>query len=142
MTYSQPQPRRSHQSDQQAPHFLLYLPPALAASLSISSFFLLCISSAFSLILPTSCVLGKPISQYPGGVAARAHVCRCLEMVFLCDSILERRRAALEVLGEVRLSIRSRPAEAPWRGQRLLGEDVGERHRGCWRRFGRGPTFS
>ena len=68
-------------------HLRRYFPTPFSASLSISAFFLLCICFAFSLISTTACVLGNPISQYPGGVVARAQACRCREIAFLCDSI-------------------------------------------------------
>ena len=133
-------------------HLRRYFPVPFSASLSISAFFLLCICFAFSFISTTACVLGNPISQYPGGVAARAQACRCREIAFLCDLISCWRRRS-DVVGPVwaRFSFRvgdlggfwlSGEWERDWRRHDLAGLADGERQSGGCNRLGRGPTPS
>jgi len=95
-------------------HLRRYLPDSFPASLSTSAFFLLCICFALSFISPTACVSGNPISQYPGGVFARAQACRCREIAFLCASISDWRLRSGVRPARGRLSLRVRDPGGEW----------------------------
>ena len=136
-------------------HLRRYFPTPFSASLSISAFFLLCICFACSLISTTACVLGNPISQYPGGEVARAQACRCREIAFLCNSISCWRLRSADV-GPVwarfsflfRAILKGFSPPGEWERDScrhgLAGAGVadGERQSGRCNPLGRGPTPS
>ena len=134
-------------------HLRRYFPTPFSVSLSIFAFFLLCICFACSLISTTACVSGNPISQYPGGVVARAQACRCREIAFLCDSISCRRLRSDVGPVWARFSFRVWDLggywppgewERDWRGHGLAGsgEADAERQSGGCNPLGRGPIPS